>query len=166
MNKLNEYIKKKADDLGLLAITDGPSEQYLHEICEGYFKLKVGMSWYMENAINELIKERERQNQKFGEQNYKPLEWIAILGEEFGECSKEAVEHHFEYYLKEIEYPSTPFTNDDLKKYFAAVDEFRNKLLNNYRTEMIQVAAVAIQAVESLDRQTNNQFVINQLKSK
>ena len=40
MNELDKYIEEKADDLGTLAITDGPSEEYLKEICEGYYKIK------------------------------------------------------------------------------------------------------------------------------
>lgn len=107
----------------------------------------------MENVINETRNERKRQNEKFGEQNHSPIEWISILNEETGEAAKEALEHHFDYDSKKIPYPDGT-GNEVLKTYFNQIDELRNQRMINYRTEMIQVAAVAIQAVESLDRQT------------
>ncbi|EMM77044.1 hypothetical protein LEP1GSC040_0049 [Leptospira santarosai str. 2000030832] len=79
-----------------------------------------------ENIIQEILKERERQDQKWGEQNHSPIEWCAILGEEVGEANKAALETHFEYDGK-----------DDYTE---------------YRKELIQIAAVAIAMIESYDR--------------
>jgi len=62
--------------------------------------------------------ERERQDTKWGVQNHSPLYWLAILGEEFGEAAKAAIEGRIAY----------------------------------MRTELIHVAAVAVAAIESLDR--------------
>ncbi len=38
--------------------------------------------------ISEIVDERERQDEKWGEQNHVPLKWLAILGEEVGEANK------------------------------------------------------------------------------
>jgi len=80
----------------------------------------------MSGILAEIAAERVRQNNKWGIQNHSPIEWIAILGEEFGEAAKEALENHFKY--------------------------AGNEGLANYRKELIQVAAVAVQMIECLDR--------------
>ncbi len=49
----------------------------------------------MENIINEIRAERRAQDRKWGQQDHTPIEWIAILTEEVGEASKEAVDFHF-----------------------------------------------------------------------
>lgn len=81
----------------------------------------------------EIEEERTRQDAKWGQQNHSPIEWIAILTEEVGEASKEAVEMHF---AKDFptHYP------DDVER------------AERYRAELIQVAAVAVAMIESLDR--------------
>lgn len=79
-----------------------------------------------EKIIQEILGEREKQDQKWGEQNHNPIEWCAILVEEVGEVSKAALETHFKYDGK----------ND----------------LSDYRKELIQVAAVALAMIECLDR--------------
>ena|ERR1035437_2602058 len=68
--------------------------------------------------LEEVLAERMKQDEKWGEQNHPPFKWVTILGEEFGEVSKAALE------------------NDP----------------HNYREELIQVAAVAIAAIENFDR--------------
>ena len=79
--------------------------------------------------IIEAIKiERELQNKKWGEQNHHPIKWITILSEEIGEAAKAALEH---------EYLS---------------DDERKTMLNNYRKELVSIAAVAIAAIESVNR--------------
>ena len=75
--------------------------------------------------IDQILYERSMQDEKWGEQNHNPVEWMSILMEEVGEASKEALENHFN--------PDT--TN-----------------LCKYRHEMIQVAAVALSMIECLDR--------------
>jgi hypothetical protein len=62
--------------------------------------------------------ERDRQDAKWGEQNHHHAYWMTILGEEFGEACKAALE-------KDIE---------------------------NLKDELIQVAAVAVAAVENIFR--------------
>lgn len=76
---------------------------------------------------HEVALERIRQNDKWGEQNHHPMEWLAILGEEVGEANKAALEAHFSGYK-------------------------RTGNLEDYREELIQVAAVAVAMIESFDR--------------
>jgi hypothetical protein len=82
----------------------------------------------MEEIFEQIKAERKRQDIKWGIQNHKPIEWIAILTEEVGEASKEALEAHFTGFTRDIE------------------------VLQNYRNELIQVAAVAVEMIECLDR--------------
>lgn len=47
-------------------------------------------------ALNLIVKERARQNEKFGDQSGNhPFEWMSILGEEFGELCQAVNETHF-----------------------------------------------------------------------
>jgi hypothetical protein len=82
------------------------------------------------HAIRCVTDERGRQLQKWGVQNHSPLEWMAILVEEVGEAQKEALEHHW----AGRHYPHDP------------------ERLQRLRAELVQVAAVAVAIVESLDR--------------
>lgn len=82
----------------------------------------------MDSIFEEIKKERLAQDAKWGEQNHKPIEWVAILTEEVGEVSKEALESHFKQYYRDV------------------------NQLANYRKELIQVAAVAISMIQCLDR--------------
>jgi hypothetical protein len=72
--------------------------------------------------------ERVRQDGLWGEQNHDPSTWNEILGEEVGEVDKA---------ILGIKFPRGQ-TGDEL--------------LDAYRTELIHVAAVAVAAVESLER--------------
>jgi NTP pyrophosphatase (non-canonical NTP hydrolase) len=102
----------------------------------------------MEDIFKEIKKERTRQDAKFGIQNNKPIEWIAILMEEVGEASKEALENHFKYPVKDesIENTGTYYKGD------AAFEMYNENRLLSYRKELIEVAAVCINAIENLDR--------------
>ncbi len=81
----------------------------------------------MNKIIEAIINEREKQDSKWGEQNHKPIEWVSILTEEVGEVAKAALESHFKHKGKDHKY-------------------------SEYRKELIQVAAVALAMIESLDR--------------
>ncbi len=78
----------------------------------------------MKDIIHEIVEERQRQKIKWGKQDHHPLEWLAILGEEVGEVNRAVLSFHF---------GGTADTQ-------------------NYRKELVQVAAVAIAAIESLGR--------------
>lgn len=86
-----------------------------------------------EEILKEVSEERNRQDLKFGEQNHTPIEWVTILVEEVGEVSKDALEHHFA--------AKKGINNKDPEK-----------SLKNCRKELVQVAAVAVSMIESLDR--------------
>ena len=83
-------------------------------------------------VLAEVSYERDRQDQKWGEQNHSPFHWLVILMEEVGEASKEACESYVRRHQR-----------------FPTVKEIR---FSRYRAEMVQVAAVAVAAIESLDR--------------
>lgn len=68
--------------------------------------------------------ERARQDQIFGEQNHDPFKWLSILLEEVGEVAKAINDHHWSQESAEA-----------------------------IKDELIQVAAVAVAAIESLQRQ-------------
>lgn len=70
------------------------------------------------------------QKKKWGIQNHSPEKWLVILMEEVGEASKAALEAN------------------PVKEQF----ESRSYWLRQYGQELIQVAAVAISAIDSLKR--------------
>lgn len=76
-------------------------------------------------VLNEVLKERTAQDTKWGEQNHDPFLYLTILMEEVGEAAKDALQ--------------TKFGGSDLTK---------------LRKELVQCAAVAVAAVECLDRDT------------
>lgn len=75
--------------------------------------------------IKEVLQERDSQDRVWGTQHHTALEWIPILGEEFGEVCKAAGESHHGYGESEW---------------------------SDYRLELVQVAAVAVAMIESYDR--------------
>lgn len=82
------------------------------------------------NAIQAVIDERRRQDDKWGQQDHEPMAWMGILGEEFGELCEAVNETHF---------------NNGLEERAKGGYE-------NMRREAVQVAAVAVSFVEMLDR--------------
>lgn len=80
-----------------------------------------------EKILQEVKAERAQQDTKWGEQDHHPIEWLAILGEEVGEANKAALEAHFAGYARTGKY-------------------------EDYREELVQVAAVAVAMIESFDR--------------
>lgn len=98
----------------------------------------------MEYIFNSIRAERERQHNRWGEQNHNIAEWQGILMEEVVEAAKEAIDFHFKCPYKDDtgEYQEISGDNDLVQKI---------RLLN-YRNELIQVAAVAVQMIECLDR--------------
>ena len=95
----------------------------------------------MEKILNEIKAERKKQNEKWGEQNHKGIEWIAILSEEVGEASREILDHYFKNPVKNSE-----------GEYVSPANGDQALRLSRYREELIQVAAVAVQMIECLDR--------------
>ena len=68
-----------------------------------------------------IVKERVKQDNKWGEQNHDIYKWLAILGEEVGEVNKAALENNYDEII----------------------------------SELIQIGAVAVAMIESLERNKN-----------
>lgn len=80
--------------------------------------------------VEDLLKERVRQNEKFGwNRNHHPAEWLMILGEEVGEVNEEGIEYTFK----------------------SGLEVDKKEILKRMRVELIQVAAVAMAFIEDLD---------------
>lgn len=82
------------------------------------------------NVYLEVMNEQIEQVKQHGPQNHPPFTYLSILTEEVGEAAQAA--------------------ND---AYDFKTDQFVVRKLNKYRQELIQVAAVAVSMVETLDRQ-------------
>lgn len=85
-------------------------------------------------VVGEVVGERRRQDGKWGVQNHSPTNWLPILSEEFGEVGRALCE------LKVAEDRDGP----------ESMNAQRHR--DNYREELIQLAAVAVAMVESYDR--------------
>lgn len=84
--------------------------------------------------LEEILEERYNQERQWGEQNHHPEKWLIILMEEVGEVAEAVLE-------------AFPHTHQlKTKEYW----------LDMYRRELIQTAAVAVAAVESIDRMEEN----------
>lgn len=81
--------------------------------------------------------ERQRQDARWGQQDHAPEVWLMVLAEEVGEANQAAFEHLFPRFDKHAAQrgPRSPA---------------------DYRRELVQVAAVAVAAIESLDRQSGS----------
>lgn len=95
-----------------------------------YLMRGIGMKNPTTEVLAEIVNERYKQDGQWGEQNHLPSYWMTILMEEVGEACKNALEA----------YP----IGDPLRS--------KKEALNMWRAEMIQVAAVAVAAVECYDR--------------
>ena len=92
----------------------------------------------MENFIEQIRKERERQNNLWGVQEHSLSKFMSILLEEVGESAKEA--NDYEAII------------DRTADYCYPLDELSKKQhLINCQTELIQVAAVAVQICEKIE---------------
>ena len=76
-------------------------------------------------AVGYVLAERDKQEEKWGEQNHDPITYLAILTEEVGEFAQAALETKF---------------------------GGKNGGLSNMRKEALHTAAVALAIVECLDR--------------
>jgi hypothetical protein len=77
-----------------------------------------------DQVLSEVKVERARQDRKWGVQHHDPFHWLSVETEELGEAAKEANEWWHQH-----------------PEHLAA-----------YRKEMLEVAAVAVAAIEDLDR--------------
>lgn len=88
------------------------------------------VSQAMRVALTPIISERHRQDAKWSKQYHDPVYWAGILTEELGEVAKEAIE---------------------IAPCAARGDRTIPASLARYRAELIQLAAVAIAAIEHVD---------------
>lgn len=86
-------------------------------------------------VLEEVLDERTRQEMKWGQQNYPGPEYLMILGEEVGEANKEYLETFFALQKEKSSEGPQPVLD-----------------YGSYRKELVQVAAVAVAMIESLDR--------------
>lgn len=86
-----------------------------------------------ELSLRAVVAERKRQDAKWGVQNHDPFFWLTIIGEEYGETCKAALELSFKNGGR-----------CDSNTYIEA--------LTQLRTEAVQTAASALAMVECLDR--------------
>lgn len=85
-------------------------------------------------VLTGVLAERGRQDARWGQQNHAPEVWLMVLAEEVGEASQAAFEALFPRFDKRAAQRGPRPLADD-------------------RREPVQVAAVAVAAIESLDRQ-------------
>lgn len=119
-HELKEKVSSWSDEQKYLSFSQSnvsePVEGIEHEAKDSYLAI----------VLNDIMQERARQDEKWGEQNHKPPVWLTILMEEVGEASQ-AVLH----------------------------EKFGGHAAENLREEMVQVAAVAVAFIEYLDRRGN-----------
>ena len=79
----------------------------------------------------DIVLERQRQNAKWGVQRHSWPEWMTVLGEEYGEACQAALRLRFGE------------DNDQRDRYLSR--------LEHLRTELVQIAAVAVAIIEHID---------------
>lgn len=85
------------------------------------------------DAMNDVLAERRRQDEKWGEQNHDPFVYLTVLMEEVGELAQAALH---------LRYPKGGATTSNA--FYAAQAHLRE--------EAVQTAAVALAMIECLDR--------------
>ena len=55
-----------------------------------------------EDVVSSILIERQKQHDKWGEQNHDVYKWLAILGEEVGEANKAALEDSRDDLINEL----------------------------------------------------------------
>jgi len=90
-------------------------------------------------ALTDVLVERDAQDLKWGEQNHDPITYIAILVEEVGEMTHDALHSRFA-------------TSEAPTGQAGSAEEYRQHMQLCMRTEAVHVAAVALAIVECIDR--------------
>lgn len=82
-----------------------------------------------------VVVERGHQDAKWGVQNHAPTKWVAIIAEELGEVSQQALAI-------------------ESRGYWTEVDDVQRKAIDDaYVSELVQVAASALAAAECFRRE-------------
>lgn len=107
------------------------------EIPTGIEMVEIERFAYINKQRPEVYKdvadERRAQDHIWGEQNHVPADWLMVLGEEVGEANAAALEAKFANMPEMAKKPGS-------------------RTYKDLREELIQVAAVAVAMIESLDR--------------
>lgn len=105
-------------------------------------------------VLDDILDERARQDRKWGVQNHHPAVWMAILGEEVGEAvdtmDRPECEHGNALQKLVLAGEDCKAICENPKAWIRPMLPGRG--LENYRAELVQVAAVALSAIECLDR--------------
>ena len=96
IHSLNEVVKFNdrkimgipSDKLNRLVLLQTRFKKLLDD---KYTKGKIGLY----KTFQKVLKERRKQEKKWGQQNHSLMHWLPILGEEYGEVSKVVVDDHF-----------------------------------------------------------------------
>jgi len=86
-------------------------------------------------VLNDVMKERVRQDAKWGVQDHEPARYLMILGEEFGEACQAGCD------------VTWPPKNDPY-----APGLYERLRMDAFRKELIHTAAVAVAMIEAIDR--------------
>ena len=107
-----------------------------------------------DHVLYEVRQERTRQDAKWGQQDHTPAFWLMVLGEEVGEANKAALEEYVRGHevKTEIETHRSEAIAAGQKKYKMLAAPGQLMDYDDYRKELVQVAAVAVSAIEALDR--------------
>ena len=98
----------------------------------------------MEDICDEVISERQRRHDKFGDQSHIPRTMmLAVLMEEVGEVAEAIIEDFVNQQRHE-----TPFDDPDARPLVPL-----GSWIPAVRAELIQVAAVAVQMIEHIDNE-------------
>lgn len=106
----------------------------------------------MRSAISAVIRERARQNRKWGVQNHPDLTWLGILTEELGELARAVIEQ--ETWIcpcgRHCDFNTTqcPNCEHDGRTDLA----LRQPDNTRVKEELTQVAAVAVAWLENIER--------------
>lgn len=131
-----EYAKGQL----VVGIGDAPSlvESLVEELEKKVVLNLDGVQW---NIFDDIQRERDRQDEKWGSQRNLDLPvWMSILTEEVGEAATEVNDANF----FKTSRPNPCWLISEYEEY----NEIRSRL----RKELVQVAAVAVAMIEALDR--------------
>ena len=95
------------------------------------------------SIIGEILEEKFKTEEIWGEQNHNLTDWIAILTEEVGEAAKEAVDFRFKNAPKDS---------------LLWSPETEKQRLVNYRKELIQCGNIILKMIESVDRNEMKEY--------
>lgn len=122
--------ERKLETIDVRFVYHGRRKFQWNDACYAFQRLEKPVDFSVPiretQALEDVIQERVRQEQKWGQQNHDMFLYLTILGEEYGETCKAALESRF--------------------------SESREKALKELREEAVQTAAVALAIVECLDR--------------